>query len=86
MAAKFLQSDRHGLYILADLVDRYWYGDVDRANEIRLQGQRFGLSPIDRWRLQWNLLEVPAAVAERPQAPKPPPAEDPRIRMLRAAS
>jgi len=84
MAAKFLRSDTHGLYLLADLVDRFWNGDVDRANEIRLQCQRFGLSPIDRWRLQWNLLEVPPEVAERPQAPAPPPAEDPRLKMLRA--
>lgn len=56
MAAKFLAADRHGLYMLAALVDRFWASPTPQlAGEVRLQGQRYGLSPIDRWRLQWEL-------------------------------
>src|SRR5688572_18902518 len=59
MVPEYLQSDLHGLYLLADLVDQYWRASDARksttmlAAEIRQQGQRFGLSPMDRRRLQW---------------------------------
>lgn len=63
MAAEFLKADHHGLYVLVALVDAYWRrmeaGQVSGANElakeIRLQRQAFGLSPIDRRRLQWEV-------------------------------
>ena len=80
MAGEFLDSDRHGLYVLAELVDRFWYDpDADTANELRLQRQCFGLTPLDRRRLQWEVESSPATEARRPDAPKPkPPAQDPR--------
>ena len=46
--------------MLADLMDLYWYGKRDLAGEIRLQGQCFGLTPIDRRRLQWEVQRVEA--------------------------
>src|SRR3712207_4512234 len=57
MAPEFDDSDRHGLLALAVLVDDFWTAETptlrrDLAGEIRLQTQRFGLSPIDRRRLQ----------------------------------
>jgi hypothetical protein len=60
MAPEFDDSDRHGLFALAMLVDDFWLADTTRerrelAAEIRQQGQRFGLSPIDRRRLQWEI-------------------------------
>ena len=56
MAAEFLQADRHGLYRLAVLVDAFWRTEDPRlASEIRLQAQCFGLTPIDRRRLQWEM-------------------------------
>jgi hypothetical protein len=56
MAAEFLQADIHGLYILAELVDRFWAEpNKELAAEIRLQRQCFGLTPIDRRRLQWEV-------------------------------
>lgn len=60
MAPEFDDSDRHGLFALAMLVDDFWASDTarerrDLAAEIRQQGQRFGLSPIDRRRLQWEI-------------------------------
>ena len=57
MAEEFLESDVHGLYILAELVDSFWNdtSDLKLASEIRLQRQCFGLTPIDRRRLQWEV-------------------------------
>lgn len=60
MAQEFLDSDvRGGLYLLAELYQALWAGeqkDVAKvAAEIRQQEVRFGLSPIDRRRLQWEI-------------------------------
>ena len=60
MAAKYDDSDQHGLLMLAALIDGLWRAKTaqDRlaaAAEVRLQGARYGLSPIDRRRLQWEI-------------------------------
>lgn len=63
MAPEFLDSDVHGLYVVLALTDGYWRrmetGQVSGANELakelRLQRQSYGLSPIDRRRLQWEV-------------------------------
>lgn len=60
MAPEYDSSDLHGLFVLADLVDAYWCEPSARARsglaaEIRLQRQCFGLTPIDRRRLQWEI-------------------------------
>ncbi len=60
MAPEFDASDRHGLFVLAVLVDDFWCAGSaashrDLAAEIRQQSQRFGLSPLDRRRLQWEV-------------------------------
>lgn len=89
MAPEFESSDTHGLYMLADLVDAYWTEESPKARaalaaEIRLQRQCFGLTPIDRRRLQWEVERTDEAqdrgAKRRAQrAPKPAePAADPR--------
>lgn len=60
MAPEFDESDKHGLFVLAMLVEDFWRAEStaqrkDLAAELRQQGQRFGLSPIDRRRLQWEI-------------------------------
>lgn len=56
MAPEFDESDVHGLYLLATLVDAFWVEPSQAlAAEIRLQRQCFGLTPIDRRRLQWEI-------------------------------
>lgn len=60
MAPEYDVSDRHGLFTLAVLVNDFWAAEKpvvrrDLAAEIRQQSQRFGLSPIDRRRLQWEI-------------------------------
>lgn len=62
MAPEYDDSDRHGLLMLAVLVDEFWKKPTwTTAAEIRLQRQCFGLSPIDRRRLQWEIEKVDEA-------------------------
>lgn len=56
MASEFLDADVHALFRLAVLVDQFWTEPSrELAAEIRLQQQCFGLTPIDRRRLQWTV-------------------------------
>ena len=72
----------------AMLVNRFWItgGDKELAGEIRLQGQLFGLTPIDRRRLQWEVARAEEAEEQRKRR-KPPtvPVADPRS-IIRAVS
>jgi hypothetical protein len=62
MAPEYDASDLHGLLILAVLVDGFWRKPHwTAAAEIRLQRQCFGLTPIDRRRLQWEIERVDEA-------------------------
>lgn len=89
MAPEFDESDKHGLFALAVLVDDFWKAEsaTERANlskEIRLQRQCFGLTPIDRRRLQWEIDRGDVAeerTRRRKSAAEPKPDEggpDPR--------
>lgn len=71
MAAEFIAADVPGLVIVARLVDRFNYGDVGLAAEIRLQRQCFGLTPLDRRRLQWEIERVEAAERKKPTTTQP---------------
>ncbi len=79
MASEYLESDVPGLVMLAVLKDDFFNDPRSTlAAEIRLQEQRFGLSPIDRRRLQWEVERVESAV-RKDQSSKPPRrAADPR--------
>lgn len=95
MREEYVQADTHSLYQLAVLVDMFWKAEKLRdalvlAAEIRMSGQRFGLTPLDRRRLQWTVAttEEATAKAERTKAGRAPesapvPVKDPR-RFLRA--
>lgn len=86
MAGEWLPSDRHGLFLLARLVEDYWTAEdaglrAKLAVEIRLQRQCYGLAPLDRRRLQWNVVEPPAITP--PKAPTRRPAKaDPRLKVI----
>jgi hypothetical protein len=89
MAPEFDESDIHGLYLLAVLVDGFWHNpSKEQAAEIRLQRQCFGLTPIDRRRLQWEIDRGDSAASKtrkrrEAQAPKPEAVEeDPRRQLL----
>lgn len=93
MAPEYDESDRHGLFMLAVLVDSFWrQPSKDLAAEIRLQRQNFGLTPLDRRRLQWEIErgdEAAAKGAKRraaaTEAKAPTTRNDPRV-ALRAVS
>lgn len=73
MAKEFLQADRHALVRLAVLVNDFWMKpSAALAAEIRQQESRFGLTPIDRHRLQWRV------VPEKSEPPPPPTAKEMR--------
>lgn len=85
MAPEFERADLHGLFVLADLVDAFWTAESPKertalAAEIRLQRRDFGLTPLDRRRLQWEIERAEDAQdrgQRRRQSPKTP-AADPR--------
>jgi hypothetical protein len=82
MADEFLRADTHGLFRLALLVDDYWLASSptarkDLAGEIRLAGQAFGLTPIDRRRLQWTVDRVEEKTTAKRVARAP--GKDPRL-------
>lgn len=66
MSQEFLRSDMHVLLRLAMLVDQFYHSPtVLLSAEIRMTGQLFGLSPIDRRRLQWTVAKTEDAVDDR---------------------
>ena len=66
MAAEFLKADVDQLYILAELLNRFWFApSTALAAEIRQHRLAFGLTPIDRRRLQWEIEDDESAAGKR---------------------
>ncbi|HOU22676.1 MAG TPA: hypothetical protein PLN42_00325 [Anaerolineae bacterium] len=88
MAEQFLDADKHALYRLAVLVDLFWREpSKELAGEIRLEQQAFGLTPIDRRRLQWSVEQEEVKRRTRQAAPEAEThAEDPRKVLKMVAS
>jgi hypothetical protein len=62
MATEYLRADAHALFRLAILINMFWSEpSKELAAEIRLQQQAFGLTPLDRSRLEWNIEHVEQA-------------------------
>lgn len=56
MASQWLETDADALGRLALLWDEFYKSpDANGLKEIRLQSALFGLSPLDRSRLQWEV-------------------------------
>lgn len=69
MAGQWLPTDVGGLGILAVLCDNFYKAPNDKAAaEIRLQRQCFGLTPLDRSRLQWEIRRGEEAKRPKPQS------------------
>lgn len=63
MAEEFLRGDEPALFRLVALVDTYWRTmDLEVAREIRLLEREFGLTPLSRRRLEWNVAKIEDAV------------------------
>lgn len=96
MAPEFdMDADFRGLVLLAEIWDHFYMVLDDPeipaekkarlrlqiAAEIRLQEQRFGLSPLDRRRLQWEIErgeEAEQRTRQRRNASKPKAVPDPK--------
>lgn len=87
MASQWLATDWAGVGRLAVLWDNFYkQPDVETIKEIRLQSPLYGLSPLDRSRLQWEVARGEEAERKRPRAKAPAkPTGDPR-KLLRMVS
>lgn len=66
MAGEYLRADEHALFMLAVLINKFWVEPSTKlASEIRLQQQAFGLTPLDRRRLEWSVEQVEQAKDRR---------------------
>lgn len=88
MASQWLPSDWRGVGVIAVLYDNFYKkpGDLEMAKEIRLQSPGYGLNPLDRSRLSWEVNrgeEAEQALRKR-QQPAPVTVGDPR-KLLRMA-
>jgi hypothetical protein len=79
MAAAFLPADRLALEQGARLVDQFAAGDLSVRAELRHLEDRFGLSPMARQRLRWQLDEQTERVHDRERRPRP----DRRLKAVR---
>lgn len=62
MADEYLRVDEHALFRLAALIDLFWSNpSKELAAEIRLEQQAFGITPLDRRRLEWSIEQVETA-------------------------
>jgi hypothetical protein len=68
MATEYVRADEHGLFRLAILINEFWGQPTAKlAAEIRLQQQAYGLTPLDRRRLEWSVEQVEEAKEKREQ-------------------
>jgi hypothetical protein len=86
MASQWIQTDIDAIGRLAILWDAFYCRpSADTMKEIRLQSALFGLSPLDRSRLQWEVSRGEEAERKRkPSATTPVASGDPRklLRMV----
>ena len=80
MSDEWDPSDIHQLYPCAFLLEAFYIsgGDPNIHKEFRLAIQRFGLTPIDRRRLDWEF-PTPEGPEAGSEGPAPPMMPDPRL-------
>lgn len=88
MAQEYHPSDIHGLYRLAHLIDNFWHNPTDKTHaEVRLAQKDYGLTPLDRRRLEWTIENTEKAKDEgsrrrrdaSPSSKSSEPQADPRL-------
>lgn len=66
MRWEFVGGDLPALYRLVSLVDKYWKTfSLSIAKEIRLLEREFGLTPLARRRLEWQVAQTEEAKDQR---------------------
>jgi hypothetical protein len=72
MASQWLETDEDALGRLALLWDQFYNKPgAGMMAEIRLQEQRFGFSPLDRSRLQWEVSRADEAELRQSRQSEP---------------
>ena len=87
ISAEWVDADVPGLMAIAALWDEFWTALVlaDRtkaAAEIRMQSAQYGLTPMARRSLQWEVKRVERASAKPSETVAPTRRRDPRLRAL----
>jgi hypothetical protein len=86
MAEEWVDADVPGLVALAFLVDEFWRtGNREIAAEIRMQQREYGLSPLSRRSLQWEVIRVRSAERSAPPPRRTAKPRDPRLRLVSSA-
>lgn len=66
LSGEYLWADMPALLRLASLVDDYWKNpSLSTAQEIRLLEREFGLTPLSRRRLEWQVVKTEEAQRRR---------------------
>lgn len=77
MGPEFVKMDIHGLYRLFILVDQFWKKPtVSLSAEIAREQQAYGLTPLDRRRLEWTIEK--AEQTKKKATTRPIATDDPR--------
>lgn len=85
MAAEYLEADIEGLLVVADLTHLYWNKPSSKtAAELRQQRLSYGLDPMARRKLQWEVARAEQAQRKEP-ARERTPRSDPRLRLVSTA-
>ena len=70
IAAEWVDADVPDLVALAQLVDDFWTAPIEerakRHAEVRMAQQQFGLTPMSRRQLQWEVRKVEGAQPAKP--------------------
>jgi hypothetical protein len=83
MSPQWLTTDIDALGRLALLWDEFYKSpDIKTMAEIRQQEQRFGLSPLDRSRLQWEVAKVADVERKQQQRAGKKTGTDPRAILM----
>jgi hypothetical protein len=73
MADEYLAADVEGLYRLVALVDKFWCNPTVQSFEaIARYEQKYGLSPLDRRRLEWIVQRAEEDKRRQPERPPTP--------------
>jgi hypothetical protein len=80
MAGEYIACDVPGLVNVARLQDAVNYGQLEFLAELRLQRQCFGLTPLDRRRLQWETERGETAERRREMIEKSPSLAQPNAK------
>lgn len=84
MVGEWVDADVPGLVALAYLWDAFYQtGEPKVHAEARMASREFGLSPLSRRQLQWEIKRL-AAPPVKPVSATPPRKSDPRLRLVSA--